>query len=94
MNDIRQFVIDAIRQYCDVGDAEITGGTNLVRDLSLDSIDFLDVVYAIDRQYKIKLPIEAWTAQVNAKERSPDHFFVLDSFVTRIEEVIAASKAA
>lgn len=91
---IRDFVIDSIREFCDVGDVEITGQTNLVKDLSLDSIDFLDVVYAIDRKYKIKLPIQTWTAQVSSHQRSGEHFFVLDNFVLRIQEVIAESRSA
>ena len=91
MSDIQTTVVNAIHEFCDVEDAEITGETNLVDDLALDSIDFLDVVYEIDREYDVKLPLEKWMAEINGGERSTDHFFVLSNFVARIQEIIDAT---
>ena len=34
-------------------------------DLGIDSLDFLDVAFAIDKAFGIKMPLEQWTQEVN-----------------------------
>ena len=32
-----------------------------IDDLGIDSLDFLDIVFALDKKFGIKIPLEAWT---------------------------------
>ena len=41
----------------------ITPESHTIDDLALDSLDFLDIVFAIDKEFGIKL--EKWTQEVN-----------------------------
>ena len=46
-------------QFLEVSKNQIRPNSNIVTDLGIDSIDFLDVAYEIDKEYKIKLPLES-----------------------------------
>jgi acyl carrier protein len=56
-------------------------------------LDFLDIAFAIDKAFGIKLPLEQWTQEVNDGTASTDKYFVLKNLSTRIDELIAAKGA-
>lgn len=76
---------------CGILADQITNDTNVISDLGIDSIDFLDVTYDIDNKFGIKLPIEEWMASVNEGETSLDSYFVMRNFVQHISKLIARS---
>ncbi len=43
----------------------ITPESHTIDDLGIDSLDFLDIVFAIDKEFGIKVPLEKWTQEVN-----------------------------
>ena len=45
--------------------------------ISIDSLDFLDIAFAIDKAFGIKLPLEQWTQEVNDGKATTDQYFVL-----------------
>ena len=71
---------------------EITMDSNLVEDLGIDSLDFLDIVFAIDKAFGIKVPVEKWTQEVNAGEKPAEHYFVMKNLAARIDELVAAKQ--
>lgn len=84
MESIISFVRSQFCDVCGIQPEMINESTNLVEDLSIDSIDFMDVIYEIDRQYDIRLPIEDWNNAIRSGSSSSDEFFRLDNFAAQI----------
>ena len=82
-----------IAENSDVPAEKITPGAHVINDLGIDSLDFLDIVFAIDKAFGIKVPVEAWTQEVNAGKAPAEQYFVLGNLAQRIEELVAAKQA-
>ena len=63
------------------------------RDLGIDSLDFLDIAFAIDKAFGIKMPLEQWTQEVNDGKATTEQYFQLNNLCTRIDELVAAKGA-
>ncbi|MFO1184664.1 MAG: acyl carrier protein [Bauldia sp.] len=72
---------------------DIKAEHHAIDDLGIDSLDFLDIVFALDKKFGIKIPLEAWTQEVNAGRAKADDYFVLGNLCSRIDELVAAKKA-
>ena len=83
-----------IAENSEVPRDKITPDSHVINDLGIDSLDFLDIVFAIDKDFGIKVPVEAWTQQVNANEAPAEQYFVMKNLAARIEELVAAKGAA
>ena len=86
-------VADIIAETCDIPRESIKPESHATKDLEIDSLDFLDIAFAIDKAFGIKLPLEQWTQEVNEGKASTDKYFVLSNLSTRIDELIAAKGA-
>jgi acyl carrier protein len=86
-------VADIIAETCDIPRDSIKPESHATRDLEIDSLDFLDIAFAIDKAFGIKLPLEQWTQEVNDGTASTDKYFVLQNLSARIDELIAAKGA-
>jgi acyl carrier protein len=86
-------VANIIAETCDIQRDTITPESHAINDLGIDSLDFLDIAFAIDKTFGIKMPLEQWTQEVNEGKATTDQYFVLQNLVARIEELIAAKKA-
>ncbi len=72
---------------------DIKPDAHAMDDLGIDSLDFLDIVFALDKKFGIKIPLEAWTQEVNAGNAKVEDYFVLKNLCTRIDELVAAKNA-
>ncbi|MCY4238111.1 MAG: acyl carrier protein [Rhodospirillaceae bacterium] len=88
-----ELVAEIISDICSINRADITPDTHTVDDLGIDSLDFLDVTFDIDKRFGIKMPVEQWMEEVNQGNADAAEFFVMKNLVTRIEE-LRAEKAA
>ncbi len=86
-------VADIIADICSIDRAEIAPDSHAVNDLGIDSLDFLDVTFDIDKKFGIKMPVEQWMEEVNQGDADADEFFVMKNLVIRIEELRAAKAA-
>ena len=86
-------VADIIAETCDIPRASITPDSHAINDLGIDSLDFLDVAFAIDKAFGIKLPLEQWTQEVSDGKATTDQYFVLKNLAARIDELVAAKGA-
>ena len=86
-------VADIIADTCDIGRDKITPESHAINDLGIDSLDFLDIAFAIDKAFGIKLPLEQWTQEVNDGKATTDQYFVLKNLAARIDELVAAKGA-
>jgi acyl carrier protein len=86
-------VSNIIAETCDIPRENIKPESHAINDLGIDSLDFLDVAFAIDKTFGIKMPIEQWTQEVNEGKATTEQYFVLSNLCTRIDELVAAKKA-
>jgi len=84
-------VANIIAETCDIPRDTITPESHAIDDLGIDSLDFLDIAFAIDKAFGIKLPLEKWT-QDDGKATT-EQYFVLKNLSARIDELVAAKGA-
>jgi acyl carrier protein len=86
-------VVKIIAETCDIPRENIKPESHAINDLGIDSLDFLDVAFAIDKTFGIKMPIEQWTQEVTEGKATTEKYFVLKSLCARIDDLVAAKKA-
>lgn len=55
-DDILKQVKSIISQALKVDESKVTPGASLIKDLGAESIDFLDIVFRLEKAFKIKIP--------------------------------------
>jgi acyl carrier protein len=86
-------VAGIISETCDIPLEKIMPESHAINDLGIDSLDFLDVAFAIDKAFGIKMPLEQWTQEVNEGKVSSDQYFVLKDLCANIDQLVAAKVA-
>jgi acyl carrier protein len=86
-------VADIIADTADIGRDTITPESHAINDLGIDSLAFLDIAFAIDKKFGIKMPLEQWTQEVNEGKTPAENYFVLKNLCARIDELVAAKAA-
>ena len=87
-------VADIIAETSEIDRSTITPESHTIDDLGIDSLDFLDIVFAIDKEFGIKIPLEKWTQKVNEGEASTEEYFVMENLCARIDELVAEKAAS
>jgi acyl carrier protein len=93
MSSTYDTIANIIAETCDIPRDTITPDSHAINDLGIDSLDFLDIAFAIDKAFGIKLPLEKWTQEVNDGKATTDQYFVLKNLSARIDELVAAKGA-
>jgi acyl carrier protein len=86
-------VAQVIAEVADIPPEKIQPDAHAIDDLGIDSLDFLDIVFALDKKFGIKIPLEKWTQEVNKGDASVEDYFVLKNLCARIDELVAAKPA-
>ena len=86
-------IANIIAETCDIPRDTIKPESHAIDDLGIDSLDFLDIAFAIDKAFAIKLPLEQWTQEVNEGKVPAEEYFVLKNLVARIDALVAAKNA-
>jgi acyl carrier protein len=86
-------VATIIAETCDIPREKITPESHAINDLGIDSLDFLDVAFALDKAFGIKLPLERWTQEVNDGKATTEQYFVLKNLCASINDLVAAKAA-
>ena len=87
-------VADIIAETSEIDRNTITPESHTIDDLGIDSLDFLDIVFAIDKEFGIKVPLEKWTQEVNDGKVSTDEYFVMKNLCAKIDALVAAKTAS
>jgi len=77
-----------IAEICNIPRDSIKPKMHAIDDLGIDSLDFLDIAFAIDKVFGIKLPIEHWSAEVNNGKTKTQQYFMLDNLCARIDDLV------
>ena len=93
MSDTFDRVADIIAETSEIERETITPESHTIDDLGIDSLDFLDIVFAIDKDFGIKIPLEKWTQEVNDGKAPAEEYFVMKNLCAKIDELAAAKSA-
>ena len=85
MSSTFETVAGIISEICDIPRENIAPESHAIDDLGIDSLDFLDVAFAIDQAFDIKMPLEKW---VQDSQRRQGH----DRAVLRDGEAVRADR--
>lgn len=77
-------VADVIAESASIDRALIKPESHILDDLAIDSLDFLDSVHALDKEFGVKLPIERF---------NDDELMELPKLVRCIDELMALRAA-
>lgn len=86
-------VADIIAETSEIDRETIAPESHTIDDLGIDSLDFLDIVFAIDKEFGIKIPLEQWTQDVNDGKVPTEEYFVLKNLCDKIDGLVAAKGA-
>ncbi|MCI5076284.1 acyl carrier protein [Oricola sp.] len=86
-------VADIIADTSEIERDSITPQSHTIDDLGIDSLDFLDIVFAIDKEFGIKIPLEQWTQDVNDGKVATEEYFVLENLCAKIDALVAEKTA-
>ena len=87
-------VAEIIADLSEVDREDVKPDSHTVNDLGIDSLEFLDIVFDIDKKFGIKMPVEQWMEEVNEGTRDGADFLVMKNLVARIEELRGEAAAA
>lgn len=87
-------IADIFAETCNLERDAIKPESNVIDDLNIDSLDFLDVTFAIDHKFGIKLPVERWTAEISDGKAKMEDYFVVGNLVRAIDKLVEANKAS
>lgn len=93
MSSTFDVVAKVISETSEIPLEQITPEAHAIDDLGIDSLDFLDIAFAIDKAFGIKLPLEQWTQEVNDGKATTEQYFVLNNLCARIDDLVAAKGA-
>src|SRR5258708_13368796 len=86
-------VANIISETCDIERDKIKPESHAINDLGIDSLDFLDIAFAIDKAFGIKLPLEQWTQEVNDGKATTEQYFVLNNLCPSTHSLFPANGA-
>ena len=92
MSELFNEVVDIINKISGIDKATVTPDSNLMTDLKIDSLDFLDITYEIDKKYGISIPVEEWVEEANTQTQAMQQLFTLSHFLQRVEKLIDEKK--
>jgi len=82
-------VADIISETSEIPREDIAPESHTIDDLGIDSLDFLDIVFAVDKEFGIKIPLEKWTQEVNDGNASTEEYFVMKNLCAKIDGLVA-----
>ena len=77
-NEIFEKVQEALVEALGVDDDDVTEGATLVGDLGAESIDFLDIVFKLEKAFSITIPRE----ELSPEDVLTNSYYVQDGVVT------------
>ena len=86
-------VADIIAETSEIERDQITPQSHTIDDLGIDSLDFLDIVFAIDKEFGIKIPLDQWTQEVNDGKVPTEEYFVVSNLCAKIDGLVSARGA-
>jgi acyl carrier protein len=87
-------VAKIVSDTSDLSIEEIMPDSDLMEDLKIDSLAFLDIAFEIDQQFGIQLPVEKWMEEINQGAAARAKYFVMSGLCAQIDGLVSSRVAA
>lgn len=87
-------VAKIVSDTSDLSIEEIKPNSDLMQDLNIDSLAFLDIAFEIDQQFGIQLPVEQWMEEINQGAVARAKYFVISGLCAQIDNLVSSRAAA
>lgn len=92
MSDLFNPVVEIINKISGVDKNTISLDSDLMTDLKIDSLDFLDITYEIDKKFGISIPVEEWVEEAGSQTENAQKMFTMRHFLERVQKLIDEKK--
>lgn len=92
MNDTFGTIADVIAEVTGTPREDIKRDSNCIDDLGIDSLDFLDIVFELDKRFGINIPSDEWVNEINEGRATSSDYFLLQNFADRIDILVKAKE--
>jgi len=92
VSDLFNSVAEIINKISGIDKSTISLDSNLMTDLRIDSLDFLDITYEIDKKYGINIPVEEWVEEASGQTEQMQNMFTMRDFLDRVQKLIDEKK--
>lgn len=92
MSELFNSVVEIINKISGIDKNVISLDSNLTTDLKIDSLDFLDITYEIDKKYGISIPVEEWVEEASHQGEEMQQIFTMRHFLERVQKLIDEKK--
>jgi acyl carrier protein len=83
-------VANIIVRNCSVPHSAITPSCHLLNDLGIDSLDLLDIGFAVDEAFGITMPLGQWLHEVHLKTARAERHFVMRELCAHVDSLVRA----
>jgi acyl carrier protein len=75
-----------LNQECGVPEHEVMEDTDLLEGLRVDSLDLLNASFRIEKDFSVKLPIQAWLSEHYGEQAPAENRFLIGYICRYIDE--------
>jgi acyl carrier protein len=83
-------VADIIARNCSIPRNAITPGCHLLNDLGIDSLDLVDIGFAVDEAFGITMPLGQWLHETHLKSARAERYFVMRELCAHVDSLASA----
>jgi acyl carrier protein len=80
-----ELVAKIISEESNVPIGSISPETNIIRDLGIDSLALLDMVFRLEQELKMVVPVQRWLADVAQRGMPAENYFVVSALCANLE---------
>lgn len=93
MTEAEEFVCRMVNAIVDTESDSFGLQSNLVEEVGMDSVDFMDLLHEVEKRYHVKLPVEEWMEKIRTGAASTSDYFVVERLAAEIEAAVGDAKA-
>jgi acyl carrier protein len=86
-------IANIISDVSDLSVEEIKPESDIMEDLGIDSLTFLDIAFEIDQKFQIQLPVEKWMEEVNQGAVDKTKYFTVSGLCAQIDALVETQAA-
>jgi acyl carrier protein len=84
-------VADIVAFNCNIPRSAITPDCHLLNDLGIDSLELLDLGFAVDDAFGITMPLGQWLHAEHLKTIPTERYFVMRELCAHVDNLILAN---
>lgn len=85
-------VANAIATTCRVPRDAIVPASNMVSDLDIDSLDLLDLGFALEEMLGVRVPLDTWLRGVHMRKEAADQYFIVQNLCEHVDRLLVAAR--